>query len=144
MTSIRERICAVLDARLQAIALEHGGEYERDPSGDPIRFPALSLLDNGQRPSEEESDTTRYAMDIAVEAFAEGSGGLEVSQLLNELHAEIVAAVMQEPPIDGLAEGFEEGVLTRSTATLADQSRKGFRQDFIIIFPTRRGDPASQ
>ncbi|ARR54558.1 hypothetical protein HY78_14525 [Rhizorhabdus wittichii DC-6] len=144
MTSIREQICAILDARLQAIADDHAGEYERDPAADPIKFPALSLIDNGQRPSEEESDTTRYAMDIAIEVFAEGSGGLAVSQQLNELHAAIVSAVMEEPPIEGLAEGFEEGVLTRSTATLADQARKGFRQDFIIIFPTRRGDPASQ
>lgn len=144
MTSIREQICAILDARLQAIADEHEGEYERDPSADPIRFPALSLLDNGQRPSEEESDITRYAMDIAIEVFAEGAGGLAVSQQLNELHAAIVSAVMTEPPMQGLAEGFEEGVLTRSTATLADEARKGFRQDFIIIFPTRRGDPASQ
>lgn len=146
MTAIREQIAAKLDARLQAIADAHGGEYEREPSGDPTGWPAISSDDEGQEPIEEESDVTRYAMDFAVEVYAEGSGGVAVSQQLNSLHAEIVAAIMAPgtPPLDGLAERIEEGALRRFTAPLASKARKAFRMRFTIIFTTRRGDPATQ
>lgn len=142
MTSIREQILTVLDERLSAIG--GIGEYERDPSGDPTDWPAVALIDDGDDVSEDQSGLTEYAMGISIEAFAIGSGGLAVSRQLNELHAEIVKAVMQEPPIGGLAERFEEGALKRFTAELASKPRKGIRKDFTIFFTTRRGDPASQ
>lgn len=146
MTAIRELIAAELDARLQAIADARGGEYERDPSGDPTVWPAISLDDEGQDPSEEEADVTRYEMAVSIEVYAQGSSGQVVSQELNELHAEIVAAIMLpgQPPIGGLAERIEEGPLRRFTAAIASKPRKGFRLKFIITFTTRRGDPASQ
>lgn len=147
MTAIRELIAAELDARLQAIADAMNGEYEREPSGDPTAWPAIGLDDEGQDLTEdEESDVTRYGMDIAVEVYAQGSGGKAVSQQLNALHAAIVAAIMQpgQPVISGLAERIDEGSLKRFTAVLASKARKGFRQKFTIIFTTRRGDPASQ
>nr|WP_047168894.1 hypothetical protein [Sphingomonas sp. Y57] len=146
MTAIREQIATLLDARLQAIADAHGGEYERDPSGDPTGWPAISLDDEGQDPSDEESGVTRYAMSVAIEVYSEGSSGMAVSRELNELHAEIVPAIMTPgaPPFGGLVERVEEGQLKRFTAPLASKPRKGFRQRFTIIFTTRRGDPASQ
>lgn len=147
MTAIREQIVAKIDARLQAIADAHNGEYEREPSGAPTVWPAIGLDDEGQDVTEdEEIDVTRYSLDLAVEVYAEGSGGIVVSQQLNELHAEIVAAVMAPgvPAIDGLAERIDEGSLKRFTAVLAEYPRKAFRQKFTIIFTTRRGDPASQ
>ena len=142
MTAIREQICAILDARLAAIP--GVAEYERDPSGDPSDFPAISMTDNGQRIVGGESGITCYALDLTIEVYAEGSSGAAVSAQLNEFHAAVVSAIMQEPPINGLAESFEEGDLVRDTAHLADKPRKGFRQDFTITFPTRRGNPAQQ
>ncbi|KKC24855.1 hypothetical protein [Sphingomonas sp. SRS2] len=142
MTAVRERIAAILDQRLQSIP--GIAEYERDPSADPTNFPALSMTDNGDDPLEEESGITRYAMSLDIECYAEGYHGSEVSAELNEIHAAVVQALMQEPPIDGLAERFEEGPLKRYTAQLASKPRKGFKKAFTIIFTTRRGDPASQ
>jgi hypothetical protein len=145
MTAVREQIMLQLDARLQAIADANSGEYEREPSGDPTAWPAFSLIDDGHpAPVDGEQDTTRYAMTAIVEVFAEGSSGAAVSAQLNELHAAVVAAVMADPLYDGLVETIEEGALKRTTAMLADRPRKGFRQEFTLTFPTRRGNPASQ
>ena len=63
MTAIREQIAAWLDDAISAV--EGIAEYERDPDGDPSIFPAASMTDNGQEPTEEESGVTRYAMSIA-------------------------------------------------------------------------------
>lgn len=142
MTAIRETILSTLDLRLSQIA--GVAEYERNPSGDPTAFPALSMTDNGQTVVDGEGSITRYALDLAFEGYVEGNDGATVSAELNELYASLLAAVMQEPPIAGLAESFEEGALTISTAFLCEAPRKGFRQDFKITFTTRRGNPAIQ
>jgi len=144
MTAIREQIAAKVDALLQALANAASGEYERDPSGDPTTFPAFSFTDDGHQVIEAEAGVTRYALDASIEVYAEGSTGAAVSAALNEHHASVVAAIMADPPLDGLAEQITEGDLARFTAMLAGAPRKGFRQKFTIIFPTRRGNPASQ
>jgi hypothetical protein len=142
VTAIREQILAILDTRLAA--LPGLAEYERMASGDPAAFPALILNDNGQSIRETEAGATRYALDLMIEGYVEGGTGASASAALNELHAAVVAAVMSEPPIGGLAEVIEEGALRVDVATLGGARRLGFALDLTIQFATRRGDPASQ
>lgn len=140
MTAIREQILGLVDQRLAPLA----EEYERNPSDDPTRFPALAANDGGHRIVETEAGATRYALDLTVEGYVEGGTGAQASAALNELYAAVVATMMTEPPLGGLAETIEEGDLRVATATLASDRRLGFTLEFTITFPTRRGDASSQ
>jgi hypothetical protein len=143
--SIRELVSQWLD---EAIGdLDGVAEYERDPDADPTQFPAASMTDNGHPdPDYGDSGITHYDMDVDVELFVKGAEGITVSREVNNFHAALVKAVMRpgEPPIGGLAEEIHEGPLRRFTALLASKPRRGFRQKFLIRFPTKRGDPAQQ
>jgi hypothetical protein len=143
MTAIREQILAICDTRLAAIVAP-GGEYERNASGDPSRFNALFLNDDGQDIAETEAGATRYALRLTVEGYVQGGTGAAASAALNELYAGVVATMMTEPPMGGLAETIEEGRLNVAVANLAGERRLGFTLDFTITFPTRRGDASSQ
>jgi hypothetical protein len=138
--AIREACFIEIDARLTAI--DGVTEVERMPSGDPMSFNALHIFDGGQRAGISESDATRYDMSILIEGYVEGSGGKDAHAEINALYADVVAALMSEPPLGGLVETIDEGDLQVTVAQLASKSRLAFSLDFKITFPTRRDDPA--
>jgi hypothetical protein len=139
----REQLLAIVDARLAAV--EGVASYEAEPSGDPAEFPALASFDGGQQPTDDtEAGATRYVMGLTVEGYVEGGGGAPARAARSLLHARVVAALMTEPPLGGLAESIEEaGELRLDTAELASKRRLAFAQDFAIQFSTVRGDPAT-
>ena len=139
MTSCREQLFAILDERLAAIA--GVAEYEREPSGDPNAFPALVLYDGGQMQSDGEVGNSQQMLTVTVQGYAEGGAGAAAHGAMNDLHAAVVAALMTEPPLDGLVETIEDRGLRVSVAVLASKRRFGFAQDFEIQFATVRGDP---
>src|SRR5687768_16503637 len=105
MTAKREQLLAVVDTRLAAIP--GLAEYERMASGDPSRFPALLLNDNGHSIIETVAGATRYALHVTIEGYVEGGNGPTASAALNQLYADVVQALMTEPPLGGLAEIVE-------------------------------------
>lgn len=138
--SAREQIFAVVDARLAAVTGVL--EYERQPTGDPAKFPALHCYDGGERLTEAESYATRKALFLTVEGFVQGASGAAAHAALNTLHANVVKALLTEPPLGGIVELIEEaGDLRIDVAELASQRRLGFAQDFRVEFATVRGDP---
>jgi hypothetical protein len=140
MTAAREQIFAAIDARLTAVdGVEY---YQREPTGDPDIFPALALYDGGQGPVDGEVGNDQIALTVTVQGYAEGGAGAAAHAALNELHADVVSALMTLPAIDGLVETVEVKGLRISVALLASARRLAFAQDFEIQFATPWGDPS--
>lgn len=142
MTAHRLAIVEEIESRLLAIA--GVAEVMINASGDPTQFPALFIDDSGHVPDElTEPGGTRYAMNIAIEGYVEGSGGKQAYADLNALYVNVVAALLPEPPLDGLAEEIDEGPMRISTAILAKQQRMGFSMDLKITFVADRTSPVA-
>lgn len=140
MTAIREQILAWIKA--QHVALASQPEVERDPSGDPGRYPHYGIVDRGQTVIEGEAGRIRYELTVHIEGYVEGGEGDAAAAARNELYAASIGIMMADPPIGALAEIVEEGRLTCATAELASRRRLGFVAEFTIQYATRRGDPA--
>ena len=138
--TVRENIFAAVETRLGQIP--GIASVERLPSGDPDLFPNLSIYDGNQDVVEEGYDHTRHSLTITIEGFVEGSSGTAVHAALSLLYADAVAALISDPPLDGLAETISEAGLRVSVAELAKKRRLGFALDFAIEFSTKRGNPA--
>lgn len=138
MTAIRETILAAVEAALTATSAQ---EVERMPSGDPARFPALHIHDDGQSQLETEAFASRFTLALSIEGFVEGSGGAAAHAALNALHAQAVQAICAlENPAANI-EAVEPGDLRVAVAALSSARRLAFSQDFAITFAHRRGDP---
>lgn len=137
------QIFAAIDVRLAAV-VQPGGSYERMPSGDPDRFPALSAFDEGDEPEEREAGSDRQALIITVEGYVEGFGGAATHDQMAELHADTVQALTGDAGsnLAGLVENIERvGRRRVAVAELAKKRRLGFAQDFALTYSTVRGDP---
>lgn len=136
--SVRETIFAAIEA---ALAATGAAEIERMPSGDPMSFDALHIMDDGQGVIEGEAGATHYGMAISIEGYVEGAGGTAMHARLNSLHAATVRAIIGLIPGTPEIEDIEEGDLRVAVAPLASKRRLAFSQDFSITFATRRGQP---
>ena len=142
MTAVKEEILLEVDSRLEAIA--GLGSFEPEASGDPARFPALALYEGPTEPEEEETGTTRYSLAFTVEGHVEGSSGPSARAKRSALHADVIKAIMTEPPLAGKVETIEEGQCRPDVAELAKKRRLGFAQDFKVTYVTVRGDPSQR
>lgn len=137
--SVRETIYAAIEAAL--LADTSAAEVERMPSTDPISFPALHIMDDGQNQIEGEAGSTRYGLALSVEGYVEGTGGSAMHTQLNMLHAQTVAAIIALIGMVPAIGDIDEGDLRVAVAPLASARRLAFSQDFTITFATRRGQP---
>lgn len=141
MTAIREIIIAAVEAALASGT--EAVEIERMPSGDPAAFPALHIMDFGQRQlAETEAGASRFDMALSIEGYVQGTGGAAVHAAMNKLQADTVRSVMalQDTGVAGL-EIVEPEDLRVATVELGSARRIAFAQDFSLQFVTRRGDP---
>lgn len=140
MTAIRALIFEDIEA---ALASGTGAaEVEVMPSGDPSRFPALHVLDDGQgREQSSEAYVTRYGMAFSIEGFVQGAGGKAAHQQLMTLYAASVAAIMAMADNSTRIETIEEGEMRIAVAALASTRRLAFSLDFTLTYATRRGEP---
>lgn len=139
MTAIREQIFAKIEELLGTIS--GIGEVERMPSGDPSAFPALYIFDEGHTLAEEEAGTTRYALSVSIDGYVKGGDGAESHAALNTLYSAVIAKLVTEPPIDGLAEEITEVDMKPTVAARASERRLAFALDLTIYFATERGNP---
>lgn len=140
MSAPRDQIFQLALARL--IALPDAAETELMPSADPISFPARHIFDGGQSIEESGHNFTMYRLGLTVEGYLERDGGTDVHQQLNAFYAATVAALVSDPPLDGLAETIDEGDMRVMVAPLAGTNRLAFALDFSVTFFARRDDPA--
>lgn len=141
MTAQRERIFGELATRLQAIA--GLGEFQRMPSGEPARFPALFLFDGGHQPAQggEESGTQRQALSIGIDGYVAGGGGADAHAAINALYAAVIEALFPEPVLGGLANEITEDGFTVTVAERASVRRLAFELQLTVHYATRRGMP---
>lgn len=139
MTAVRYQIALEAKARMETLG---AAEVELMPSADPVEFDAIHLFDDGQGIGDAQAMTTQYDMRLRIECYFEQAGQGAAYLALNDRYAQVVAAMMAEPPMGGLAETIEEGSLRIGVASLASKPRLYFAVDFDISFATRRMDPA--
>ncbi|HEV7658830.1 MAG TPA: hypothetical protein VGO55_03190 [Allosphingosinicella sp.] len=145
MTSPLTAIFARIDTRLAAI--EGVQSYQRMPSGDPDRFPAIEAYDNGDEPvPDPEVGVTRLGLMLTVAGYVE-TGGAIAHDALIALHAAAVQVLCGDEGSDlglpGMVELIEiVGRRRVDIAELAKKRRLGFEQDFLIQYSTVRGDPS--
>ena len=120
-------------------------EYERMPPGDPSRWPALQLFDNGDESIDAEPGGLRLATTVTVEGWCRGVGGALVHDQLLQLHADTVKALCSDGgDLGGLVQTIEiVGQRRVAIKELAETREIGFAQDFMITFATPRGDPST-
>lgn len=145
MTSPLTIIFAKIDDRLAGI--DGVESYQRMPSGDPDRFPAIEAYDNGDEPvPEPDVGFTRLGLMLTVAGYVETGGALAHDALIS-LHAAAVRALCSDEGSDlglsGIVELIE--IVGRRRVDIAELARKrrlGFEQDFLIQYSTVRGDPS--
>ena len=140
MTAVRERIFAEIETRLQAIASPAVGEVRRMPGGDPSRFPALFIFDQGDRiaQDEEETDTMAFVLSVGIDGFVSGTAPHSDA---NALYAAVVEALFTQPVLDGLATEIRIVRLDMAVAERAKDHRLGFGLELAIHYHTRFGEP---
>jgi hypothetical protein len=137
-----EAIHAEFERRLRGIA--SANEVTSLATGDPSEFPALNVLEIGWDPDvTTEPGVTRYTLTMAVEGYVRGSDGGTARQDRNALYLAVVEAIIDEPPLGGLAEELNEGPTRPVTATLSNEERMGFVTQFIVTFPANRASPTT-
>lgn len=142
MTAKRLAIFDLVETRARALA--GVAEVLRLATGDPSRFPALFLEDNGQQAdSETEPGVTRYSLGLTIEGYVEGDGGAEAHAALNSLYMQVVAMMLAADLLGGLAEEVTEGDLRIASASLTSAMRLGFALDFNVQFVADRAAPAA-
>lgn len=139
MTAIREQIFAEIDSRLTAIAGVK--EVERMPAGDPARFPALHIIDLGDKLESGEAGTSRWELSLGLDGFVSGGDGGAAHSAAHALYASVVEALFVEPVLGGLA---HEITLEAAQFVVAERASKrsiAFSLDLTIHYATRRGSP---
>lgn len=138
MTAVRERIFAAIEARLTALAGVE--EVRRMPGGDPTRFPALFIFDQGdvQNAEEEEADQMAFILSVGIDGFVDGAAAHTAA---NALYAAVVEALFPQPVLDGLATEIRIVRLDMAAAERAKDHRLGFGLELAIHYHTRFGEP---
>jgi hypothetical protein len=140
MTAVRERIFVEIEARLAAITSPAVQEVERMPPGDPTRFPALFIFDQGDRLAEEEEETDQMAfvMSVGIDGFVAGDAPHTAA---NALYAAVVEALFPQPVLGGLATEIQIVRLDMAVAERAKDHRLGFGLELALHYHTRFGEP---
>lgn len=140
MTAVRERIFAEIEARLGAIASPAVAEVRRMPGGDPTRFPALFIFDQGDRiaEDEEETDTMAFVLSVGIDGFVTGDAPHTAA---HALYAAVIEALFPQPVLDGLATEIRIVQLDMAVAERAKDHRLGFGLELALHYHTRFGEP---
>jgi hypothetical protein len=140
MTALRERIFALIETRLKAIPAPAVAEVRRMPGGDPARFPALFIFDQGDRiaEEEEETDAMAFVLSVGIDGFVAEDNPHTAA---NALYSAVVEALFPQPVLDGLATEIRIIRLDMALAERALDARLGFGLELAIHYHTRFGEP---
>lgn len=116
-------------------------EVQLMPSGEPERFDALHIFDEGQSPVEGEVGTSRFAMSIGIDGYVSGGTGTDAAAALNSLYADTIEALFTEPVLDGLATEIAESGLKIMVVQRASARRLSFDLSLTVFYATQRGSP---
>jgi hypothetical protein len=140
MTAVRQRIFDEIETRLKAISSPTVREVRLMPSGDPARFPALFIFDQGDAADQDEEETGAMAfrMSVGIDGFLAED---DPHRAANELYSAVIEALFPEPVLGGLASEIRIGRLDMAAAERAKDNRFGFALELSILYHTRFGEP---
>jgi hypothetical protein len=143
---IVERILQAAKARLAAITAVPGLVVGRNRRDVVPEDRALILQDGDQLHGEEQTMFVQNFRTIGVEGFVKTDSEDEIGPAINALWAEAVKTLTADENITlgGLAIDITLGEYTSNLVLTEDQRWSGeFRQEFTILYATKRGDPHS-
>lgn len=136
---------AIIEA-IEAAIVEIPGVEEVlvNASGDPTRFNAVFITDNGHASDPNtEPGATRYTMRPTIEGYVKGGDGKESTSNLNDFYLDVIGAIMSDDELQSLCEVLDEGEMRVATVVLASQRRMGFELELDIQFVADRNNPAA-
>lgn len=141
-TPIREQIAAAVKTALSGIA---GVTVYRNRTKEVPEnaMPALVLVDGGHDSDQTQSPGhTAYALELTVEGYAKAADDDAIGPALNDLYGKLLAAVMADTTLGGLAIDIREGGMTMdSDRGDGRASLGGFALTLYVDFWTSTGDP---
>lgn len=138
--AVAYQLAVAVQARL---ALVSGiAELELAPPGDPAAFPALHLEDSGDAVVSQDYFTTRSRLQMAVIGYVKGAGQATL-QAARNLDAAVVAQLMADQQLGGLATEILLGGLLVEPVELAETRTVAFRRSFEVDFSFRTTDPTA-
>jgi len=140
MTAPRQMVLDWLSAKLAELVGDEG-EFEINPSGDPSRFPAVSIEESDQDADDQtEPGSTRYDLSLGIEGYVEGGNGPEVTAARSDLYEAVLAACFDPEGRPDCIEEIREGGMRMATTILAEARRLGFNLTvtfrFVVARPT--------
>lgn len=139
-TAVREQILAAAATRLATLT---GVAVERNRTAAVGAFPALVLRDGGMTPDDQTLGLTRYRLRFQVEGWVEAATDALLGPALSDLQARVVAALLADVTLGGLAVDLAEGETADPEIDRGEGRRPlaAFATDFTVEFFTREGDP---
>lgn len=144
---VREQVLAAVHGRMAAFctpAVTGGPTLYRNRRKEvpDAAMPALNMLDGGHDDPAEEAAYTEYPLTVSVDGFVKATADEALGPALSDLHARVVAALLADRTLGGVAVDLTEGGmvsdLNHGTGT-SPQAK--FTQFFTVRFWTKHGDP---
>ncbi len=139
-TPVREQVLAAVATLLAAIP---GVALYRNRTVPVATFPALVLRDGGMTPSDETLGFTDYRLRLDVEGWVSAGTDAELGPAISELHAAVVAALLADTRLGGIAVDLHEGETSDPEIDRGEGRAPVavFSTAFDVRFWTREGDP---
>lgn len=103
------------------------------PPGEPADFPALHLDDEGETVTGQDWNRVRAQLRLAVTGFVQGDGA-EALRAARNLDGAVLAALMADEQLGGLATKIDVSDLAVEAAELADTRTVVFRRILSVDF----------
>ena len=137
--SLRGQIFAAIETILVA-ACPDEAHVEFMPSGDAQEGIEVAIMDGPMRRITGETGSVRREFSFTVHGSLTGvGGGVPVHAALNDLHATVVDALLDDPTLGGLVDLLEDGDSNFDVIPIADMRGIFFTQDFIVQFTAPGG-----
>lgn len=109
---------------------------------EPASFPALHIDDEGEDPTAQDHWRTRASLSVAVLGYCKG-GGDATWREARMLDSQVIAALMANQQLGGLATKIDLGGLLIETVKVASTRSVSFRRMFAVDFSFETTDPAA-
>lgn len=117
-------------------------EVELSATAEPESFPALQIDDDGETIADQDWSVARCKLLLSVVGYTLGAGR-EGHRLARNLDAAVVAALMADQTLGGLATQIDLGGAAFERVKLASKPGVTFRRQLDIDFSFRTTDPTA-
>ncbi len=141
-TSVRELVNLAILAKLQALtAATPNLTVERERDQEVERYPFITFYDVGQDADDELRSILVYRLRIDVEIHASAATGALAAAALNDLCAQVTAAMTADPGLNGSACDVREQGDVQELEMSGSRTNKAANVSFTVEYQTRAGDP---